>query len=622
MAFSGEDENDATNSTVEIYTIGSGWSAPSTAGWTPPLYPRMHLLPTGQVFYSGPTGTSAIFDPSSSSWDLNIARTIFLDRTYGTSVLLPLRPSNNYDPKVMILGGSNPATNTTEIIDLGAATPQWTSGPNMSQARVEMNAVILPTGKVLALGGSAFDEDATSLSLNADLYDPVSNTFASAGANSFQRMYHSVALLLPDATVWTAGSNPAFDGVYEKHMEIYKPAYLFNANGTLATRPTITSAPASVGLGNGFTVQTPDAASISSVVFVRPGAATHAFDMEQRLVGLNFTVGNGSLTVTAPPTGNIAPPGYYMLFLVNSSGVPSVAKFVQLTGSTPPPPPPTGITLVQSNAATPQSAASSVPVSYFAAQTAKNLNIVVAGWNDSTSSVSSVRDSRGNTYVQAGSTITGSGLRQAIYYAKNIAAGSNTVTVTFNQTAAFADVRVLEYSGLDTSSPLDVTAGAAGTGTNASSGSATTTSANELIFGAGTTLTSFTTPGTGFTTRMFTLDGDIVEDETVSSTGSYSASSALWTSNAWIMQMATFRAGTGGTGNPAPTVSSISPTSGTTAGGTPVTITGTGFLSGATVTIGGAAATNVTLSNSSTITATTPAHAAGAVNVVVTNTDA
>jgi len=142
-----------------------------------PLSPHAPL-PTGQVFYSGPTGTSAIFDPSSSSWDLNIARTIFLDRTYGTSVLLPLRPSNNYDPKVMILGGSNPATNTTEIIDLGAATPQWTSGPNMSQARVEMNAVILPTGKVLALGGSAFDEDATSLSLNADLYDPVSNTFA------------------------------------------------------------------------------------------------------------------------------------------------------------------------------------------------------------------------------------------------------------------------------------------------------------------------------------------------------------------------------------------------------------------------------------------------------------
>jgi len=229
----------------------------------------------------------------------------------------------------MILGGNSPATNTTEIIDMGAASPKWVTGPNMSQPRIEMDAVILPSGKVLALGGSKNDEDTSTLSLNADLYDPASNTFSSAGANASQRLYHSTALLLPDATVWLAGGNPQ-RGTYNKTLEIYQPAYLFNSSGGLATRPAITSAPSFVGYGKQFTVQTPDAADITSAVFMRGGSVTHAFDMDQRMVSLSFTTGSGTLTVNAPPNGNIAPPGYYMLFLLNSAGVPSVAKFVQI----------------------------------------------------------------------------------------------------------------------------------------------------------------------------------------------------------------------------------------------------------------------------------------------------
>ena len=253
-------------------------------------------------------------------------------RTYGSSVLLPLSPEDNYNPKVMILGGDNPATLTTEIIDLGAPTPAWQFGPPMSQPRIEMDAVMLPNGKVLAVGGSYNDEDASTASLNADLYDPVSNTFSPAGANVYPRLYHTVSLLLPDATVWLAGGNP--DNTYEKHMEIYQPAYLFttdlNGHAIAATRPTIASSPANINWDGTFTVQTPDASNISSVVLMRDGSSTHAFDMDARLINLAFTKGAGSLTVTAPPTGNIAPPGYYMLFLLNSSGVPSVAKFVQL----------------------------------------------------------------------------------------------------------------------------------------------------------------------------------------------------------------------------------------------------------------------------------------------------
>jgi len=408
MTFSGQDEvNATTNKAVEIYTVGSGWSPQYGASWTPPLYPRMHLLPNGKVFYSGSSTISRLFDPNAHTWT-TVGTTIYSGtRTYGTSVLLPLTPGNNYDPRVIIMGGGNPATATTEVIDLGAGSPTWQSGPSMSQPRIEMNAVMLPNGKILAVGGSLNDEDTTTASLNADLYDPVSDSFSSAGVNGYARLYHSVALLLPDATVWFAGGNPS-RGNYEQHMEIYKPAYLFNSNGGLATRPAITSVPATISWNGSFTVSTPDAANISSVVLMRPGAPTHSFDMEQRLVGLSFSAGSGTLRVTAPLNGNIAPPGYYMLFLLNSSGVPSIAKFAKL----------------------------------------------------------------------------------------------------------------------------------------GSSG-----------------------------------------------------------------------------GNPAPTVTSISPTSGTANGGTAVTITGAGFFSGATVSIGGTGATGVTVANSTSIGATTPVHTAGAVSVVVTNTD-
>ncbi len=186
------------------------------------------------------------------------------------------------------------------------------------------------------------------------------------------------------------------------------------------------------------------------------------------------------------------------------------------------------------------------------AQTAGNLNIVVVGWGDTTSLVKTVTDSSGNTYSQAGGTTTGSGLRQAIYYARNIAGGSTTVTVTFNQAAAYPDLRILEYGGLDTSSPLDVTAAGTGTGTVAASPAATTTSANELIFGAGNNGDGFSGAGTGFTLRMIDYYGNLAEDETVSSTGSYNVSAPLKKSTAWVMQLATFRASGQSSSNPPP----------------------------------------------------------------------
>jgi galactose oxidase len=209
MTFSGVDEFGNTDTHVEIYKVGAGWAVATSLPWTPPLYPRMHLLPSGKVFYSGSTTQSRTFDPVTGTWSTVIATTIYGgERTYGSSVLLPLTPANSYKLKVMIFGGGNPSTATTEIIDLSATIPVWTSGPPMAAPRIEMNATLLPNGKILTAGGSLQDEDYSTASLKADLNDSGTNTMGSAGSNAFLRLYHSVSLLLPDGTVWVAGGNP------------------------------------------------------------------------------------------------------------------------------------------------------------------------------------------------------------------------------------------------------------------------------------------------------------------------------------------------------------------------------------------------------------------------------
>src|SRR5581483_7004810 len=156
--------------------------------------------------------------------------------------------------------------------------------------------------------------------------------------------------------------------------------------------------------------------------------------------------------------------------------------------------PPQSIAFVQGASATPQSPQSTISVTYPQAQAAGNTNIVAVGWNDATSTVASVTDSAGNSYRLAAPVARGSGVSQAIYYASNIAAagaGSNVVTVTLSRAAPWPDIRILEYSGLDPTSPFDVATSAAGSSGNASSGPVTTTAQSELIFGAGITTGGF-----------------------------------------------------------------------------------------------------------------------------------
>jgi hypothetical protein len=353
MAFSGRNQTGSNARKVELYDLrnaGAGWSATNPFPLTPPLYPRQFLLPDGKVFYTG-QGSDArnangyLFNPVGGSWTVSAPTTRI--RKYGSAVILPLLPPA-YTPRVMAFGGSG--TKTTEAIDLSAATPLWAPGPSMSSARIQLNAVLLPNGQVLLEGGSASNEVPNLPGRKADLYDPATNSMSSGGTSAYSRLYHSVALLLPDATVASLGSNPPPRGGYVSAIEIYTPPYLFDASDQPITtgRPSITGiSPASeaIGYGTPFSVSYTSSSAISAVVLVRPGSVTHSFDQEQRLIGLcgpspqpPCTGTDGTLDLTTPPDGNVAPPGYYMLFLLDSTGVPSVARFVQLSPYEGPPP--------------------------------------------------------------------------------------------------------------------------------------------------------------------------------------------------------------------------------------------------------------------------------------------
>jgi hypothetical protein len=286
----------------------------------------------------------------------------------------------------------------------------------------------------------------------------------------------------------------------------------------------------------------------------------------------------------------------------------------------------TSISFVQVATAVPQSRVSRVNVSYPQTQNAGDLNVVVVGWNDSVASVQSVTDTRGNKYALAIGPLRGIAVTQSIYYAKNIRSGRNTVTVTFSPAAVIPDLRILEYKGANTTSPLDVSAQAKGTSGRyalVSSGSVSTTTSNEIVFAAGTTGGVFTQAGQSFTADVITKAGDIAEQEVVTARGTYSATARLgnYVGQNWVMQMLTLKSkSTAGAGSP-PTVTSVTPDSGSSNGGIVVTVNGSNFASGVTVSFGGVLASNVRLVNGNSMTATTPAHTAGPVNIVVSDSN-
>ena len=273
--------------------------------------------------------------------------------------------------------------------------------------------------------------------------------------------------------------------------------------------------------------------------------------------------------------------------------------------------------------------AGSVDVTFTNPQAAGNLNVVVVGWSDTTSAVTSVTDSNTNTYAVAAATNAGSGVSQVIFYASNIKAGANTITVNFRTNAAFPDVRAIEYSGVSATTPLNISVGASGKGTAANSGSATaniSASTSFLITAGGTTNQSFSHTAS-FHIEDYTMNGNIA-GETVAAAGPFDVTATVGTSAPWVLQLAAF--GNAATTFLAPTLvaNPVAPASGVDAGGDTVTITGTNFAAGAVVLFGaagtpptGISGVNCTVTPPTTITCATPADNTGPKDVSVINPD-
>jgi hypothetical protein len=306
----------------------------------PSLYPRMHVLPVseqeqrtypaGRVFCSGYGPETKMLNLHTWEWT-DVDQLKYRHRHDGCAALLPLRPPD-YRARILACGGSlmpsmeAKASETAELIDFGETPPTWKWLDSMRRGRVHAGAVLIPGGKVVVVGGgstSLFDDPVTEV----EVFDPDTSKWSLAAPITVPRGYHSTAILLPDGRVLSAGTTPF--GKYELRMEVFSPPYLFRG-----PRPRILEAPRGLAYGRWFEVAYDYAGAIRSAVLIRPGAMTHAFDMDQRYVELEVEArGAGSVALRGPRDAHVAPPGYYMLFLLGEEGVPSEAEFVRL----PPP---------------------------------------------------------------------------------------------------------------------------------------------------------------------------------------------------------------------------------------------------------------------------------------------
>lgn len=288
------------------------------------LYPWMHVSPKdGRVFNSGPDGgNTGYLNTTTGAWTAGPPTGGNFYRGEGTSVM--------YDTgKIIILGGGSPPTSSAEIINLNATTPAWQAIAPMANARRHVNGTVLPDGTVLVTGGTSLggnNQDGAVYA--AELWNPAGAwpQWTTLASMRIPRLYHSTALLLPDGRVLSTGGGFGAGGAPYYEVEIFSPPYLFKG-----ARPVLTSAPASVGYGQTFTVGTPHASSITKVTMVRLSSVTHSFNEDQRLATLPVvSVVSGGVNVTAPASGRHAPPGFYMLFILKGNGVPSEGRMIRI----------------------------------------------------------------------------------------------------------------------------------------------------------------------------------------------------------------------------------------------------------------------------------------------------
>lgn len=349
---------------LEVYSADDGvgeWQHIVGANHWVPLYPRLHLLPSGDIFYVGSYNThytfpfslrsfpSATYSIRTNKWTI-IGNPNNIEREEGTSVLLPLLPPDYIARVLLIAGGTQAGTdaiNDVEMIDFSDRHPRYKSVKPLKYPRYYAYAVLLPDQKVLVLGGKTgikghkmksskkANELLSSMYemetlphdphavLEPEIYDPVTKNWHPMAPMKVDRLYHANAILLPDGRVMTAGSNPD-RRVNELRIELYRPPYLFKGE-----RPRVRKLPKIISYGAEFEIETTDTGNIKSVALIRPSVTTHCVNTEQRYIGLEFKRKNS--TILSPKltlNRNIAPPGYYMLFLLSQNDIPSVGRFM------------------------------------------------------------------------------------------------------------------------------------------------------------------------------------------------------------------------------------------------------------------------------------------------------
>ncbi|HUR96268.1 MAG TPA: galactose oxidase-like domain-containing protein [Gemmatimonadales bacterium] len=318
LIVAGQDESAAMVPIPEVWSNGT-LRRLTGASQTLPYYPRAFLTPAGTVYLSGPSANTRFLDVGGTGRYRSGPKHLFGSREYGSAVM--------YDDGKILYAGGNRTTNTVELLDLNQASPVWRYTGSMAFARRHLNVTVLPTGEVLATGGvagTAFNDVSAGVHA-AELWDPASGQWTTLASSAITRGYHATSLLLPDGRVLHAGSGDGAGAPNQKNAEIFSPPYLFRG-----ARPTITSAPTSVRYDAEFRVLTPQAGSITKVSLIRLGSVTHAFDENQRFQRLSFTANATGLTLRAPSSMNRTPPGHYMLFILNGSNVPSVAKIIRI----------------------------------------------------------------------------------------------------------------------------------------------------------------------------------------------------------------------------------------------------------------------------------------------------
>lgn len=331
------------------------------------VYPLVHLMNDGRIMVTGLS--SRLFDPNDPAMVGHFTGypTGFFGTSPGQSQYNP--SSALYDVasgKILVMGGAAGMGGQPVREAVAADTSilsNWQSAGSMAFKRKFHTATILPDGKVLVSGGTQCTggnhiictefptlADGAAV-IRPELWSPGSPTVWTTMAPSpsaIPRVYHSIALLLPDATVLvgagglpgalgepgagTDTNSPQFRGYGHPDAEIFSPPYLFDAAGNPAVRPVITSIQSTkIGLGQAMQVGFTSTTAISSVVLVRNGSVTHGNNQDQRRIPLNFTTNGSTLNVTMPTSGNVCPPGPYMLFILNSAGTPSVAKIITVS---------------------------------------------------------------------------------------------------------------------------------------------------------------------------------------------------------------------------------------------------------------------------------------------------